>query len=80
MQAIVLHGKNDLRFDSEYPKPTPKAGEVLLKLTYSSICQTDIEMWQHGMFGSGDRVLSAGGWQMIGAASPSFIQRYPMNP
>lgn len=53
MQAIVLHGKNDLRFDSEYPKPTPKAGEVLLKLTYSSICQTDIEMWQHGMFNTG---------------------------
>ncbi len=58
MQAIVLHGKNDLRFDPEYPTPTPKAGEVLLRLTYSSICQTDIEMWQHGMFGDrGARVL-----------------------
>ena len=58
MQAIVLHGKQDLRFDPEYPRPSPKAGEVLLKMTYSSICQTDIEMWQHGMFGDrGARVL-----------------------
>ena len=66
MQAIVLHGKNDLRFDSEYPKPTPKAGEVLLKLTYSSICQTDIEMWQHGMFGSGDRPARVLGHEAAG--------------
>jgi len=53
MKAIVLHGKQDLRFDPEYPTPSPKAGEVLLRMTYSSICQTDIEMWQHGMFGDG---------------------------
>jgi 2-desacetyl-2-hydroxyethyl bacteriochlorophyllide A dehydrogenase len=66
MQAIVLHGKNDLRFDSEYPKPKPKAGEVLLKLTYSSICQTDIEMWQHGMFGSGDRPARVLGHEAAG--------------
>jgi len=46
MQAIVLHGKQDLRFDPNYPTPKPAPGEVLLKLTYSSICQTDIEMWQ----------------------------------
>lgn len=58
MQAIVLHGPNDIRFDPEYPTPSPKAGEVLLRMTYSSICQTDIEMWQHGMFSrSGPRVL-----------------------
>jgi threonine dehydrogenase-like Zn-dependent dehydrogenase len=50
MQAIVLHGKQDLRYTTDYPKPKPGPGEVLLRLTYSSICQTDIEMWQHGMF------------------------------
>jgi 2-desacetyl-2-hydroxyethyl bacteriochlorophyllide A dehydrogenase len=50
MQAIVLHGINDLRYTTDYPTPTPKAGEVLLRMTYSSICQTDIETWQHGMF------------------------------
>lgn len=49
MQAIVLHGKNDLRYTTDYPAPTPKAGEVLLRMTYSSICQTDIETWRHGM-------------------------------
>ena len=59
MQAIVLHGKQDLRFDPDYPTPKPGPGEVLLRLTYSSICQTDIEMWQHGIFGTdrGPRIL-----------------------
>jgi threonine dehydrogenase-like Zn-dependent dehydrogenase len=58
MKAIVLHGPNDLRFDPEYQTPKPAPGEVLLRMTYSSICQTDIEMWQHGMFSNrGPRVL-----------------------
>ncbi|MBT4125766.1 MAG: zinc-binding dehydrogenase [Chloroflexi bacterium] len=55
MQAIVLHGKQDIRYTTDYPKPEPKAGEVLLRMTYSSICQTDIEMWQHGMFNWGGK-------------------------
>jgi threonine dehydrogenase-like Zn-dependent dehydrogenase len=50
MQAIVLHGKQDLRFNPNHRTPKPGPGEVLLRITYSSICQTDIEMWQHGMF------------------------------
>ena len=50
MQAIVLHGKQDLRFNPNHYTPKPGPGEVLLRITYSSICQTDIEMWQHGMF------------------------------
>ncbi len=52
VRAIVLHGKQDLRYDPEYPTPSPVAGEVLLRMSYSSICQTDIEMWQQGMFNS----------------------------
>jgi len=55
MKAIVLHGKQDLRYVTDYPKPEPKAGEVLLRMTYTSICQTDIEMWQHGMFNWGGK-------------------------
>ncbi|MDP6666884.1 MAG: alcohol dehydrogenase catalytic domain-containing protein [Dehalococcoidia bacterium] len=50
MQAIVLHGKNDLRYHADYPKPMPAPGEVLLRMTYTSICQTDIELWHRGMF------------------------------
>ncbi|NQW16511.1 MAG: alcohol dehydrogenase catalytic domain-containing protein [Chloroflexi bacterium] len=51
MKALVLHGKNDLRYETDYPDPTPAPGEVLLRMTYSSICQTDIEVWQHDPFG-----------------------------
>lgn len=50
MKAIVLHGKNDLRYEIDYPTPTPGPGEVLLRMTYTSICQTDIELWHRGMF------------------------------
>jgi threonine dehydrogenase-like Zn-dependent dehydrogenase len=66
MQAIVLHGKQDLRFHPDYPTPKPAAGEVLLRLTYSSICQTDIEMWQHGMFGGSDRPARVLGHEAAG--------------
>jgi threonine dehydrogenase-like Zn-dependent dehydrogenase len=55
MRAIVLRGKQELRYVTDYPKPTPAPGEVLLRMTYTSICQTDIEMWQHGMFNSGGK-------------------------
>ena len=51
MKALVLHGKNDLRYETDFPDPTPAPGEVLLRMTYSSICQTDIEVWQHDPFG-----------------------------
>ena len=49
MQALVLHGKNDLRFESNFPDPTPGPGQVLLRMTYASICQTDLEIWKNGM-------------------------------
>lgn len=51
MKALVLRGKNDLRYETGYPDPAPVAGEVLMQMTYSSICQTDIEVWQHDPFG-----------------------------
>jgi threonine dehydrogenase-like Zn-dependent dehydrogenase len=55
MRALVLHGKQDLRYETNFPEPTPGPGEVLLRMTYSSICQTDIEVWQHDPFGMLER-------------------------
>ena len=51
MKALVLHGPNDIRYETGWPDPTPGPGEVLLRMTYSSICQTDIEVWKRGGFG-----------------------------
>ncbi len=51
MKAIVLHGPNDIRYESGFKDPEPAPGEVLLQMTYSSICQTDIEVWQRDPFG-----------------------------
>ncbi len=50
MKAIVLHGPKDIRYESGFPDPEPAPGEVLLQMTYSSICQTDIEVWQRDPF------------------------------
>lgn len=41
MKAGVLHAREDLRY--EYiEKPSPKAGEVLVKVKYTGICGSDI--------------------------------------
>lgn len=79
MKAIVLYGKNDLRYETDYPAPTPSPGEVLLRITYTSICQTDIEMWHRGMFsGSGEpRVLgheAAGVVHELGEGVTSLVK------
>ena len=47
MLAIRLHGTNDIRLD-EVPKPEPADGEALVRISHTSICATDIEVWQHG--------------------------------
>lgn len=48
MQAVRLHGTNDLRLeDIAVPEPAP--GEALIRVSHTSICQTDIEVWQHAM-------------------------------
>ena len=41
MKAGVLHAKEDLRYE-DIEKPTPKAGEVLVKVKYTGICGSDI--------------------------------------
>ena len=60
MKAIVLHGKGDIRFETDFPDPSPAAGEVLLKMTYSSICQTDIEVWQQVLSTMRRQILAKG--------------------
>ena len=53
MQAIRLHGTNDIRFE-DVPDPEPAAGEALVRVSHASICATDIEVWQHGQSFSPD--------------------------
>ena len=42
MKAIVFD--NGLKLDSNYPKPTPKNGEALIRVTLAGICNTDYEI------------------------------------
>ena len=42
MKAVVFD--NELKFDSNYAKPTPKEGEALIRVTLAGICNTDYEI------------------------------------
>ena len=47
MKALRLHGNKDIRLE-DIPIPEPGVSEARIKVTYSSICATDIEEWQYG--------------------------------
>ena len=44
MKAGVFYSKNDLRVE-EIPKPSPKSGEVLIKVKACGICGTDVHIF-----------------------------------
>jgi alcohol dehydrogenase len=43
MKAVVFHGVNDLRVE-EVPRPRPKAGEAVIRITATTICGTDVHI------------------------------------
>jgi len=42
MRALVLDGNVQMRAD--YPDPTPKAGEVLVRVLRAGVCETDLQL------------------------------------
>ena len=47
MRAQVFHGAGDLRFE-ELPVPTPRAGEIVLKIEAALTCGTDVKTLRRG--------------------------------
>jgi threonine dehydrogenase-like Zn-dependent dehydrogenase len=43
MQAVVFRGVNDIRLE-EVPKPQPRAGEAVIRITATTICGTDVHI------------------------------------
>ena len=43
MRALI-YTNNTLRLDHNYPPPTPRPGEALIRVTMAGICNTDIEI------------------------------------
>lgn len=43
MKAVVFHGPNDIRVE-QVPKPRPKAGEAVIRITATTICGTDVHI------------------------------------
>ena len=41
MRAAVFHAPGDIRVD-EVPRPTPGAGEAVIRVTLTTICGTDV--------------------------------------
>lgn len=44
MKAVVFNDKEGLVLKIDYPKPVPKKGEALIKVTLAGICNTDAEI------------------------------------
>jgi L-idonate 5-dehydrogenase len=51
MQSVVLHEPKDLRIE-ELPKPSPGAGEVLVRIERGGICGSDLHYYHQGGFGT----------------------------
>ena len=51
MKALVLTGPSEFHYDTQFPDPTPAAGEVLVQIKACGICGSDI----HGMDGRSGR-------------------------
>jgi (R,R)-butanediol dehydrogenase/meso-butanediol dehydrogenase/diacetyl reductase len=47
MMAAVYHGKNDIRL-ATVPVPTPRAGELLLRVGTVGVCGSDVGEWAFG--------------------------------
>ena len=47
MQAVVLHGKEDLRVET-VPVPLPMNGEILLRVGAALTCGTDLKVYRRG--------------------------------
>lgn len=51
MKAIVAHAAKDLRVE-DHPLPSPKKGEVLIRMQAGGICGSDLHYYNHGGFGT----------------------------
>lgn len=52
MRALVFDGK-DLKFTEDQPRPEPKSGEALVRVTRAGVCATDLEIMKGYMGFSG---------------------------
>src|SRR5579859_6732852 len=51
MKAVVVHGARDLRVE-DVDRPTPKEGEVLVRMEWGGICGSDLGYWKNGVSGT----------------------------
>ncbi len=47
MKALVVYGKNDYRFEPEYPTPTCGPDDIIVKTEGCGVCVSDVKC-QHG--------------------------------
>ena len=45
MKAAVFHQKGDIRVDQQYPTPSPKENEVLIRVRACGVCGTDVHIF-----------------------------------
>ena len=57
MKALVVYGKDDYRFEPEYPIPECGPDDILLKTEGCGVCASDVKCW-HGAesyWGNGEK-------------------------
>jgi (R,R)-butanediol dehydrogenase/meso-butanediol dehydrogenase/diacetyl reductase len=47
MRAVMYHGREDVRIE-DIPEPSPKTGEVKLRVLFNGICGSDLHEYYHG--------------------------------
>jgi (R,R)-butanediol dehydrogenase/meso-butanediol dehydrogenase/diacetyl reductase len=47
MRAVLYYGREDVRIE-DIPEPSPKTGEVKLRVLYNGICGSDLHEYYHG--------------------------------
>ena len=56
------HGKSSVQIRNDYPVPSPKHGEILIKLEFSGLCHSDI----HSIRGNTPMLTDVAGHEGVG--------------
>ena len=59
MKALIYHGPHDLRFESTEDPKLEAASDVIVRVTRTAICGSDLHLW-HGVLPTADTGFAVG--------------------
>jgi len=73
MKAVVFKGKDRIAVE-EVPKPRPRAGEAVIRVTTTTICGTDVHITQEGIPDAIPVEMCYLGWQQSLAQLAKLVE------